>query len=460
MSELTFTKAGARAISRRMVDRSAYRRNLVRRTALGVYIISCIAISSSLLSESDDVWLGGAMSVVAWLLFGLFLRSLHRTDRRFLPSAFYTVFYVAGMLVSATVINSGAYMFEVGEFGTANGTLWIALLLGTLAIHFQFIGFARAIESAGLIRDRLSDSKSLSFLFVWLTLLVSAAIIVMYGTPGAAGVNRILYWGNIAPAFLSPVRIAITLSIFVAAFWAFKRRSILAVIMVALIYVYLAVVFLGEKFSIFVQFAFFVGIVVGALASARQIVRFYKLAIVSGVIMFAGVALHYELQGLGLNFVFDRLAVQAQVLWSVMNEGGDTLIHGFLGDCAPNCEKVLDPRDLVAERYIPSVLYEQRKELGTTLSGYNPAVLILYFGLFFAVLAQAAIGLILGILQAKVVRATASGTMFYGFLLAVGYYFATMMWFVANQSLAVPLAGVLVISGIYALTLIRHRKPE
>lgn len=130
MSELTFTKAGARAISRRMVDRSAYRRNLVRRTALGVYIISCIAISSSLLSESDDVWLGGATSVVAWLLFGLFLRSLHRTDRRFLPSAFYTVFYVAGMLVSATVINSGAYMFEVGEFGTANGTLWIALLLG------------------------------------------------------------------------------------------------------------------------------------------------------------------------------------------------------------------------------------------------------------------------------------------------------------------------------------------
>jgi hypothetical protein len=109
-------------------------------------------------------------------------------------------------------------MFEVGEFGTANGTLWIALLLGTLAIHFQFIGFARAIESAGLIRDRLSDSKSLSFLFVWLTLLISAAIIVMYGTPGAAGVNRILYWGNIAPAFLSPVRIAITLSIFVAAF--------------------------------------------------------------------------------------------------------------------------------------------------------------------------------------------------------------------------------------------------
>lgn len=396
--------------------------------------------------------------IFGWLLFILLLILINIYNYKFLPSAFYTVFYWVSMLVSATMIECGAYMLEIGFNGTPNGTFWITLLFSTIALQFQFFGFHIFRRRTDAMQDLFNkEAKYLANAILLTVISASFVIVYIYGTPSSSGVNRVLYWGSVAPSYLSPIRIAVTTSVFIAGYIALKSKSIYIIIFFFLIYLYLGYGFLGEKFSIFIQYSFFIGAIFAAMLSKKDLKKAYIL----GILLFAGLIIGviriYVNSGVRADFIFDRITLQGQLLWSVLREDTYILWEGFLNQCNPDCAKLFDPRDLASQRYVIWSLYQARKATGTTLTGYVPAIPILYFGIPTSILLQAAIGFLLGLLQSRLIYAIENNTLMYSFFLAIIYYLSTSLWYVFNQNLIIPLFIMIFFTYIYRITFIRYR---
>src|SRR5690606_12287450 len=108
-------------------------------------------------------------------------------------------------------------------------------------------------------------------------------------------------------------------------------------------------------------------------------------------------------------FILLRLAMQGQLLWSVLAEEEIRLVDYEYIDCFFGlCYGASSGLDFLSERYLPVDLYRFYSDNGSVLSGSNPALAILSFGVMPSLLINIIFALVLGFLSAVLVKSIRS----------------------------------------------------
>lgn len=403
-----------------------------------------------------------AMVIYAISIFLLifYIRIWYRRQKIFVATAFYQIFYFVGILLGSFLSAIGAEMYEIGKIGYPNGSFWLIVVFVVSSLEFSHFGYVSALNSKAILKDYFSSiaQKNIIYLLIVLIILLSTFIVFKYGSPLTSGVNRVRFWGDVAPSYLSFIRILIITTFYSVAYLYVRniltRRSVVSDIVAALIYILLVLFLLGEKFSVFIMMMHAWLFVNAALRGDSYIESVWKWISVGLIILLINVSLVYMAMGLGGDFVINRMALQGQVIWSVMNESYDVLLMGgdWLG--AMNVE----PKDNLARRYLPPATYDMRGETGTSLSGYSPALLIFYFGLPFGIVVNCILSWLLGFIQGRAMVALRISGLIYGYVYYVIYFFAIMVVFVGNFNLVVTVIPLFMFLFLYKALFMFKRK--
>lgn len=382
------------------------------------------------------------LHLLGLILFFLYIKSLYRKNLKFTISSSYQIFYFLGILVSSACVSNGAFMGEISEFGDSNGVFWVVFLYAMLAFESSSAGhnigqYLRVSE-----RYRVSAlSKQVLLSLVIGTLLLAYAILIYFGGgPFFHGVNRVQYWGDVVPDELSFVRVLLLFTFFPALLLYYdakrKEKKLSIYKMCIWSYYILAILLLGEKFSFFVIYFFTWTVVVAGYPEFRPSGRkLFLVSLVAIALLIAAVAIIYFYSGLGGMFIFNRIALQSQLLWKVLSEDGSVLITGIDWTCLFDCHNYGDAKDFIAQRYMPANLYEIAAESGTSLSGYLPSLYILLFGAPLSILLHLVASFFTGLIQFHVISSTEKRSFIPAFLFFVMYLCAIMIWYVGNTRL-------------------------
>jgi hypothetical protein len=384
----------------------------------------------------------------AWLAFAAYLLVVVRGSPKCLMSSLYQVYYFVSVMVGTTSVALGARMTEIKQAGFANGAFWMLLICVIVTLEAIRFGYQFAQKLNGPTEKKPAGSLQI---FVALALLggvtaVSLAILYVYGSPLTSGVNRILFWSVIAPPFLSPIRILIFLTFFLACCLALtsKQRSlVLAGRVFFLIYVALGVVLLGEKASLFI---IYLSAFLFVLAAASEKIAISKIGFVIGSVAVAVIiyaAYTYETSGLGAEFVFARFALQAQIPWSVLLEPQEVIFDG-LGIL----DRALDftlLREEISGRYLPASVLAAHSQSGTSLTGFMPSWQILFFGASGAIFLLIGMSMFLGYVQFHIVEHIRQGKLIMAFVLFSAHFQMLSIWYVGNFNVAIILAFFLIV---------------
>lgn len=409
---------------------------------LRFFLAAILMIASSVFFffERGLVNLGGIDFV--WYVAGLFfyfvyLYFLYKSDFRYAITSFMPVFYYTGMLISSVLISLGADLYEIGEIGSPNGVFWVVLFFAVLGIESAYFGFRLSRIDGGVNFRKTSFDQRFAGLVVLGVVGLSFFVLLVYGSPWSSGVNRVNYWGAVAPAQLSFVGILINTTFIIAAglFLNARRHGESAGVFAVLVFVYifLAVYLKGEKFSAFTMYASMWLLVMAFVFEKNAVDRVLRimLPLFLGLVIFVGVI--YVSMGLGFNFILTRIALQAQVLWSVFNESQNVLTSGVhFVQCGIECPFVFDPRDFAQARYLPPFAYYMTEETGTGLSGFMPSLSILFYGLPLSIVLHVLFSFFLGVSQYMTSSNLARGRYFRGYAAYLLVFFVFSGWFVGN----------------------------
>lgn len=383
-------------------------------------------------------------SFLGWVGLGFYVYLFYREDYQFILSSFYQFFYFFGMMISSMLVSSGFYMYEIQRYGVANGVFWLVLAFAVMSYEFSYLGYrlnARTVLVGGGNRPSLQNSFFITSV-VYFVIFASAFILLRYGSPWSYELTRVQYWGEVAPGYLSFIRILlITSFLLVAANYLQVRgegRKGYFQLLQIFLYIFFAVYLLGEKFSVLVMFAFMWLIAMVAHHDRGYVSHQFRRMVIFLMVALIGVGLVYEAMGLGYGFIMDRVALQAQVLWSVMEEGFLDIIFGVNPGCSFDCFFALDGRDFATQRYLPALTYELSIESGTTLSGLMPSIAILLHGLPTAIILHFIFSFVIGIYQRKTVLNISVSKYMVAYLSFVVYFFLLAVWYVGNFQLLIP----------------------
>lgn len=366
------------------------------------------------------------------VIFAAYCIKFYTDDYRFILSSFYQVFYYFGMLVSAALISSEAYMYEIGQYGTANGAFWLTIVFAVIGLESAYIGYKSQRKAI-----YTNFPKKLNKLFIksliYGTLVASFLILLTYGSPLNQDVTRVNYWGLVAPSYLSPIRILIFTSFLLAVVNYYQRRQVRGNTVLAkaiiMLYIVVAIFLLGEKFTAAIFFIFAWLIVKSSISSKIEFSNTFLKVFAILLVALTYVAFIYEGKGVGYDFIVTRVSLQGQVLWSALNEDLETIAFG--ANLIFN-QGFFDVRDTVERRYLPTATYVLNQDTGTSLSGFFPAIPILLLGLPLAVVAHAIFSIYLGRVQAQLMQSVRSGDHVAAFLKFTIYFFLIAMWYVGN----------------------------
>lgn len=381
---------------------------------------------------------GEAKSLIQIFGFSLFIGycySFYSESHTFISTSFYQLFYYLGMMLSAIMIGFGAHMYEIKGDGNSNGLFWITLFFATTGFEAAYLGYITSSK-----KTAARPIHSLNRLFirtaVYATLLGSFLILAIYGSPLSYEVTRVSYWGLVAPSYLSPIRILVITTFFLATAEYFirknKQKDTTVQKIKILSYVFISLILLGEKFTVAIFFLFIWLTIQSSFSPKESTTKTYVHVFFVLILAMAYVGYTYSRMGLGPEFVFARLALQGQVLWSVLNESLTTLSWGATLDCNIDCLSSFDGRDFVAQRYLPPTTYELNQETGTSLSGFMPSIQILTFGIPIAILIHLVFSFFLGRIQFVLSNMISGMDIIGAFLYFVVYFFALGFWYVGN----------------------------
>lgn len=380
-----------------------------------------------------------------FLLLLLYVVVFFKSNREVLLTGFYQGVYSVGMLLSAALVSSGMYMFEISEYGNQNGIFWIVLLFFVCGLEINRLGYrvSYSLRMPSLLKKMpVKIDKLIIFGISGISIFLAFYIVAVYRGPMLLGVDRVTFWRSFAPSYLSFFPSLIIQSFFFVAYYFLfmrsQRRSTLVPLAFVVLYFFIGIFVLGQKFSLFILFfAVWLALLPGFFPKFR-IEKLHAVVIVFVVVLLSGsVLLNYLSQGRDADFALARIALQSQVLWSVFNDA-DALVF-FSGDwfCYLSCGQYVDGKDFISYRYLPFDTYNFYTDGGTTLSGFMPALPILTMGLFFAVVFHFSISFALGFIQAKLVLACAANNLIYSFLLYKLQVSLALIWFAAITT-AIP----------------------
>ncbi|WP_379552919.1 hypothetical protein [Qipengyuania sp. DGS5-3] len=417
---------------------------------LGLVMLSLEFARPRVVSEMEEV----ALYTFAWGALGLYLLGAVREAPKAILSSLYQVYYFISVLAGATLVSFGARMNEIQQPGYANGAFWMLLVCLIVSLESIRVGYGLVERRVGNRARQAPDIVQVasSMLFILFVAAVSFSILYFYGSPLTSGVNRILFWSVIAPPVLSPVRILIFLTFFLVCCLAMgrvSRRIAFLGRVLFLIYVFLGVVLLGEKASLFIIYLSAFLFVFAANSERIAITTVSFVVILVAITLGLFVAYTYETSGLGADFVFARVALQAQIPWSVLLEPEAILSDG-LGYLERNLE-VGTLREEISGRYLPASVLAAHSESGTSLTGFMPAWQILFFGTSGGMIILIGFCIFLGAVQFYTVDAARRGKLILSFVLFSAHFQLLSIWYVGNFNVAIILLFFTVILGIISL---------
>lgn len=425
-----------------------------------VFIIFILCIIYILNSEKKNADTEIILPLLLLLFFLFYVFSFYKKDYRFILSSFYQMYYYLGMIISSVIITSGSYMYEIQQQGWANGLPWVAVSFSVLCIESSYIGY-RCIKFKISVSHENIIQKLFVFFLISVATILSLYILMRYGSPLFHGVNRVKYWGLIAPSYLSPIRLLLVFSFYVGVLYFFyckiKAKSLISIRLILLFHVLMVPILLGEKVSVFIMFIFSSLMVSSVWIHKDQANKLIKIVVLIVFMLVVIAAIVYQQMGLGHDFVFKRIALQGQVLWSVLNENNSNLIYGLLSESRYNITNLFNGRDFVAERYLPFNTYRLNQETGTSLSGFSPAIQILMFGVPLTVFICFCFFVVLGFVQKITLLSIAHFDFIRAFLLFIIYFFMISIWFVVNLNLLAPLC-LFIISAFFSYSFYKRKE--
>jgi hypothetical protein len=417
---------------------------LLRPLAFGILALSAFMLISEIarprvVTDMADI----TAYCAAWLALAFYLMGSVRSAPKVMLSSLYQIYYFISVLAGTTFVAFGARMNELQQPGFANGAFWMLIICLIVTLEAIGLGYRLAERRQGFVPRAAPVTFQLfaSFAVVLAVTAVSFGILYLYGSPLTSGVNRILFWSVIAPPFLSPVRILIFLTFFMVCCLAMapgSRKVALTGRVFMLVYIFLGVVLLGEKASLFIIYLSAFLFVFAANAERIAISKIGFVLVVVGMVLGLLVAYTYETSGLGADFVFDRVALQAQIPWSILLEPADVIVDG-LGYLDRKLE-IATLREEISGRYLPASVLAAHSESGTSLTGFMPSWQILLFGVAGASVVLIAVSMFLGFVQFQIVRYTREGRLILSFTLFSAHFQMLSIWYVGNFNVAIILA--------------------
>lgn len=385
--------------------------------------------------------------VAALMLFGYF-RQLHKDSPAFLYTSFYQVYSLIGVAVSLLFIGLGTPMLEIAQEGSANGGIWITLIFSTLGLEFGRVGFnglhlESALKTRQFNRDALRTVAYIASAFV---LAVGVFILLTYGSPIFLGITRVSFWNGLVSETLVLYPSLLGQTFFLGAFFYLDRRQRKAkdhiAFSIVILYVLATIFIAGEKFSTFI---FYMTVWLALCAGLYGRLKIDGVAIlVAGltvVIIFAMLALSYSISDKGVVFILYRVAMQGQLLWSVLSEQFQVVMYGVDGACFFGCDLHETGVDFISAKYLPPGIWDSYVETGSGLTGFMPALPILVIGLPLTLIVHLFISLALGGLQRVLVVKIKCRDLVMSLLLFKIYFGLLVFWYASKISV---LPGVFV----------------
>ncbi len=382
-----------------------------------------------------------------------YIRLHYRGNPTFVLSSFYDIYAFLGLLVSAMAISNGAYMLEIDKVGNANGTFWIVTIffvLGKEAALFGFIGLQR--HGSRHYLPRLPDKWSMRLIgiVVGIVMVIAIAILIVFKGPILAGTDRVTFWKSSVPAPLNLFPSLVAQTFFVAAYFYHYRKSnggsVLAPTLVIVAYITVSVLLLGEKFSVYVIYIYGWLVIKSALTKSTRVSAGDTVKwLLVGLLLLSVIAAFYAMDGKGMSFILVRAALQSQLTWSVLNEEFVRLVSGGEYECYFGCGSHATGADFISSKYLPTSLWEAYSDGGAGLSGFMPALPILLYGIFVALVMHMLISVLFGFIQYRVVHSIRGGNLIYSFLLFKIYLGSTLFWYAAKLSVVPGIVIVIIL---------------
>jgi|GEM_PF-2221793 len=302
-----------------------------------LYVLTALNLTIAVGALAAAEFLGVSAS---WAILGagiiLFQASVFfRFRPRFFQAAFLSLFAHTTASMSCAVIELGAYLSEVNDYGVPTGaTLRLCLLLLVF-----FLGSTIAFDAFPLSTPRVRNGKrgypvSLkAIILLGQASLVGYLLVVTYryGSPLVLGMNRYEYWGTVAPAGSQYVASLVPQMSFLLGLTYAKsshdQKAFRSSVMLAYLGALVALILQGDKFSLLLQttFFFFVPTIILSENVSRRLlsVNGWKLAALGMALTVGFFALIlFNLSSIyggweaGLEELKGRVALQGQVWWA------------------------------------------------------------------------------------------------------------------------------------------------
>lgn len=406
--------------------------------------VSIVLIFVEYNSRSNYIYI----QIISILLLILYILQIAKSNSSFVLSYFYQIYSLSGLLLSIIFISSGEYMFEIGEYGTANSAFWVCLLFFLLGTEAALYGYRHGSSLVRFSHQIPSLTKSQTKIILFLApasmIAISIVILIVFKSPIILEIDRVTFWQRLVPnqLILFPSIFGQSFILIPILYYMSEgdRVSRIASIIFALCYSAITFILLGEKFSTFIIYiAMWTAVAAGYGIKLRFDARLIFLSLFILSILVYLIAFSYEYYGYGYDFIFSRIALQGQLLWSVMNEVG---VFGF-GDrdwaCYFSCDGYESGTKYISAEYMLHGLYLSYEQSGSGLTGYMPALPILVFGFPVALCLHILASYFLGYIQRLMVSYIETRDIISSILIFKIYFAITIFWYAAN---VYPLRGV------------------
>lgn len=388
------------------------------------------------------------LEIIGLILLLAYLRQLHLKCPAYFYTSFYQIYSIVGLVISLLFIGFGIPMLEIDKVGNSNGSFWLLLLFLLIGLESGNFGYqkTRYIKLFPTKMVGVNNQNRIVFVLSSTILLVGLFILFVYSSPFFLGVTRVNFWSNIVNDWFRLYPSLLGQTFFLAAFIYLRARvhaqkNKFALILVIL-YVFSTVVVVGEKFSTFIFYisgwlvlcaGFYKGVVVNGKHLTIGVV------IVSLLLVF--ISLTYVASGKEVFFVFYRIAMQGQIIWSVLDDREISLLIGEPESCFFTCDQWKSGTDYISARYLPANLWESYQATGSGLTGFMPALPILAYGLPLAIVLHVLFSFLSGCFQSTLVLRVKSGDLILSLLFFKIYIGLLVFWYASRPA---ALGGVLV----------------
>ena len=369
------------------------------------------------------------LSIIAIVTLLYFLKTQFQKKPKATLSSYFYIYYFFSMLISSAVIERGAFMFEIDEQGSYNGTFWTILfyfLLGFSSINYGFSLHSK-VSKYPILQARYSAKaeKLVTVLFLTLTFLVSALILYKYSSPILLGVERFTFWNTIVPPSLQIAKSLITQAFyFVPALMIVTSSKWRKVLTLLAIFIWIAITLfvLGEKFTAFQYYIAIAAFYFAALGTHSKKLKIpYKTITIVSFILISILAYVYNATGYSVEFIYSRIALQSQLTWITIQNSIEV-------------NSIWTGASELTMTVLPGDRFDRYADAGVGLTGFFPAVQIAALGYFFSSILHIFIFVVAGFIQAEILKLLSNKCIVQSFLLFKLYISIIFFWLALDSA--------------------------